>query len=59
MSVNANAPGDCEGQKSESASGEARGRGGLGALTAMREEVILAAVLGIMAAALIVHFVVP
>jgi ATP-dependent DNA ligase len=39
-----------------------RSRRGLGALTAVREAVILAAVfvlLGIMAAALIVHFVVP
>jgi len=51
-----------EGQKSECASGGARGGGRLGTLTAVREAVILVAVfilLGIMAAALIVHFVVP
>jgi len=51
-----------EGQEPESACRYARGGGGLGALTAMREAVIVVAVfflLGAMATALIVHFVVP
>jgi hypothetical protein len=55
-------PWHTQGQKPESASGEARGGGGLGTLGVMREALILAAaifLLAIITAAVLAHFVVP